>query len=286
MRIVILMHECQRRRRPPYLIDALAEAWECQGLSVTWVYGVHDHRGADLLIPHVDLTRTPPEYAEYVQSFSNAINRGAADLSKRMISQHLLGRDDDYRGPVIVKTDNNATGHPEYQVSRSQHPWLARLRRRATPLAEFILSRPLAWRTLLQDYPVYERLAAVPSAAFTNPALVVERFLPEREGNRYFLRHYLFLGDHVRSVRVSGSQPILKRAACVPVEEGLAVPAAVLAMRRRLGLDYGKIDYTIHDGEVAVLDVNRTPMGPGTPAATARTVADLADGIWSLLPTS
>ena len=54
-------------------------------------------------------------------------------------------------------------------------------------------------------------------------------------------------------------------------------------MRRRLGLDYGKIDYVIHQGQVVILDANRTPAGPGTPEATARTVGDLADGIWSLL---
>jgi len=61
------------------------------------------------------------------------------------------------------------------------------------------------------------------------------------------------------------------------------VPKEVTGMRRRLGLDYGKIDYVIHQGQVVILDANRTPAGPGTPEATARTVGDLADGIWSLL---
>ncbi len=83
---------------------------------------------------------------------------------------------------------------------------------------------------------------------------------------------------------MAGGGPFLKRAACEPVDEGLPVPDEVLALRRELGLDYGKIDYVIHDGQVVILDVNRTPAQPGTPEATARAVGDLADGIWSLLP--
>jgi len=45
----------------------------------------------------------------------------------------------------------------------------------------------------------------------------------------------------------------------VLVDEGLALPEPVLDMRRQLGLDYGKIDYAIHAGQVVILDVNRTP---------------------------
>jgi hypothetical protein len=51
-------------------------------------------------------------------------------------------------------------------------------------------------------------------------------------------------------------------------------------LRSKIGLDCGKIAYTIHDGHVVILDVNRTLGVPGT---TARMVGDLADGIWSLL---
>jgi hypothetical protein len=32
----------------------------------------------------------------------------------------------------------------------------------------------------------------------------------------------------------------------------------VLALSRKVGLDYGVIDYTVHDGELVVLDVNKT----------------------------
>ena len=68
------------------------------------------------------------------------------------------------------------------------------------------------------------------------------------------------------------------------VDEGFPVPDQVVNFRRLIGLDYGKIDYTIHASRVVILDVNKTPGSPDTPEATSRTVNDLANGIWSLLP--
>ncbi len=38
-----------------------------------------------------------------------------------------------------------------------------------------------------------------------------------------------------------------------------STPDAIRGLRRRLGIDYGKLDYVVHDGEVVLLDVNRTP---------------------------
>ena len=283
-RIAILMHEFYRRRSHTYLIDALAEVWNKQGLRVSCIYGVREPCDADLLIPHIDLTRTPPEYAEYIRAFPRAAGGGAGDISKRRISAQLLSLGDGNHGPVIVKTDANAGGLPEDCV---------------LPLAPSLLLRGprRCWRrsssryaadagrgcACCVNYPVYPSPADVPRGVFRNRALVVERFLPEREGARYFMRHYLFLGDRARSTRVAGAVPFLKRAACVTVDEGLPVPDEVIALRHRLALDYGKIDYVMHGGKAVVLDANRTPDGPGTPEATARTIGDLADGIWSLL---
>jgi len=283
-RVLILFHESQRRKRPHYLIDALSEVWRKQGIHVAVAFGVRERLEADLLIPQVDLTHTPDEYIAYIRSFPAAVNRDVTDISKRKISAFLLHGGEDYDGPVIVKTDNNCGGIPEHRLARRRHPLLAQARRKAVPVAECLLRRPFAWRSVSRRYPIYNSLADVPACVFRNRALVVERFLPETDGTRYFMRHYLFLGDHTRSVRVAGPTPTLKRAECTLIDEGLPVPEEVLSMRRTLGLDYGKIDYTVQAGRVAVLDVNRTPSGPGTPEATARTTGDLADGIWSLLP--
>jgi len=282
--VLILLHENEHPKRPYYLIHALSEAWQNCQLRVSCVYGIGDRPEADLLIPHINLTHTPPEYVEYIGSFPTALNRDVVDISKRRISAHLLRGNEDYSGQVIVKTDANFGGRPEFRLALRRHPLRALARRAAAPVSEHALGRRLAWRRVLRQYHIYNSLAEVPPGAFRNPALVVERFLPEREGDRYFMRHFLCLGDRTRSVRVAGSTPYLKRSSCTVVDEGLPVPDKVLGLRRHLGLDYGKIDYTVHAGQVVILDVNHTPGAPGTPEATARTVGDLADGIWSLLP--
>lgn len=283
-RVVILFHDCQRRRGPQsYLIHALSEVWRKCGLDVSCAYGVRDHPEADLLIPQIDLTRLPDDYVEYLASYPNVLNRNVPDISKRSFSAHLLEEGDDYQEPVIVKTNNNFGGRQERWLVLHRHRLLSWLYRRALPLAGRALGQGLARQTVLDQYPIYPSLAEVPRGVFSNKALVVEQFLPEREGELYFMRHYLFLGDHTRNVRVAGRNPFLKRSACVPVDEGLPVPAELTDLRRRLGFDYGKFDYTIHDGKVVVLDVNWTPAPPGTAEGAARAARDLAGGIWSLL---
>jgi hypothetical protein len=78
---------------------------------------------------------------------------------------------------------------------------------------------------------------------------------------------------------------ILKRSKCILFDERLPVPDEVVSLRRQLGLDYGKIDYVIHDNQVVILDVNKTPgSAAGGPEITPLAVKSLSDGIWSLLP--
>jgi len=279
-KILILMHANQRRGRG-LLIHALGKEWQDRGLQVLCQYGIERHPDADLLIPQIDLTRTPPEYGEYICSYSNVANRNVADISKRRVSDHLLRGDEDYHGPVVVKTDNNFGGLPECTRNELWHLVLSRVMEGIVLLAESALGRHLAWRRVLRKYLVYNNMAEVPPGVFNNRALVVERLLPEKQGNLYFVRHYIFLGDHARSIRMSGSTPILKSSNSTLVDEGLPVPEEVLKLRREMGMDYGKIDYTICNDQVIIIDVNRTP---GAPASPARTASDLAGGIWALFP--
>jgi len=273
------MHAYQRRGSG-LLIHALGKAWQDRGLQVLFQYGIKQRPDADLLIPQIDLTHTPPGYFEYICSYSNVANRNVVDISKRRISEHLLCGDEDYHGPVIVKTDNNHGGLPECTRNELWHLLLSRFLERMVSLSEFAFRQHLAWRRVLRKYLIYDSLAEVPIGIFKNRALVVERFLPEREGDLYFMRHYLFLGDHTRSIRIAGSTPILKISNSALVDEGFPVPEEVVRLRRQMGMDYGKNDYTIHNGQVVILDVNRTP---GVRLTTGRTVGDLADGIWLLL---
>ena len=127
----------------------------------------------------------------------------------------------------------------------------------------------------LFEHLMFEGSKHVPEGAFDNPALVVQRFLPEREDGLYALRLYVFLGDREVSSRVLSHAPVVKsrdmiRRTDVPLHPGAR------AARERLGMDYGKIDYVVRDGEAVVFDANRTPafsMGGETLARVASTLA-------------
>jgi len=182
---------------------------------------------------------------------------------------------------VIVKTNNNARGIPERWHRDLAHPAVRYLCRAARRLGD-PPGQDLSRTKTLRGYLVYPALADVPREVFRNPALVVERFLPEKEGDRFFLRHYAFLGDHPRHNRIAGDDPILKAGNMILVDSWLPVPDELQALRQQLGLDYGKIDYTMHDGKLEVLDINTTPSSPGG-EATEQALREMAGGIQSLL---
>ena len=131
---------------------------------------------------------------------------------------------------------------------------------------------------------MFRSLKDVPSAVFDNLALVVERFLPEMDGDLFCVRSYVF-----RHVRVNflkkAREPIVKSYWSVSAEE-VPVPTAIVETQRRLGLDYGKLDYVIRDGEPVLLDVNATP-ATGKPSGherwqLARRIADGIDNCFDL----
>jgi hypothetical protein len=131
---------------------------------------------------------------------------------------------------------------------------------------------------------VFPSLAEVPEGVLENPALVVERFLPEREGDLYALRTHTRLGDRHRSRRVLAAEPVVKANRTVRREEIEPNPE-VVAAADRLGLDYGKVDYVVHEGRVVVLDANRTPTyGPRLDEAARKASAEaLAPGLATFL---
>lgn len=57
-------------------------------------------------------------------------------------------------------------------------------------------------------------------------------------------------------------------------------------MRKEMGMDFGKIDYTMHNGVPVILDVNQTPGVPSSPENEKIMGEYFAEGIWSLLPNS
>ena len=215
---------------------------------------------------HVDTTVTPPEYLAYARSFPFCVNVGIADISKRHVSGAVLARNENWDGPVIVKSNLNCRGGPEVRLNR-----IAEASGRAPPYPGV---------SVVQDYSVYERPSDLPPSALDNDRLVVERFIPERDPDGYALRFWVFCGDKERCNRFVSPVPMMKGSNVVR-RESVPVPDDLRARREELGFDYGKFDFVVHDGKAILLDANRTPGRP--PASVKGGAGHLADGLAALI---
>ncbi len=268
--VLVLWHEREPREGPPsHRVHALAARWREAGLRVDFAYGVRAARPAHVVVPHVDLTHRPRDHAAWLATQPVVLNRDAVDLSKRRVSRHLLTPEDPWAGPVILKTDLNYGGHPERRLL-GRHGLLGRWASR----------RPRRWARARwwpsASYPVLASIDEVPREVWRSPRWVVERFLPERDGDRYALRTWTFLGDAGACVRRLAPHPIVKPRhgdETTPVP----IPDEVRRARDELGLDYGKIDFVVDDRFGAVvLDASATPGLRAGPEVLARRPLDVA----------
>src|SRR5262249_38216720 len=273
-----------------YLIELLVREWRAMGFTVQVVQGVRHRARADLVVPHVNLTVIPAEYRDFLQAYPRVINRRVVDVSKSRSSTNLVGRDDGYTGPVIVKTECNYGGLPEQRLRpRSRMGRWAGVARRLLPARRGRDAGGTSWGSVQslhpRDYPVFPSLREVPEEVFRNRNLVVEKFLPEITEDDYCVRYYYFLGSAGVSLLFRSKDRVIKAAADT-VEE-VPTPQELDEMREKLGFDYGKFDYVLRDGKVVLFDVNRTPAtGALRPWGLAEEVARrLAGGIKSQLPT-
>jgi hypothetical protein len=150
------------------------------------------------------------------------------------------------RYPVVLNGRVRVGGLPERVLGAGRLARRLHLAGRARGVA-------LTW----QDYRIFDRLDDVPAEWLARSNLVVERFLPELENGLYHYRMYQFLGDRGRCTRLGSPQPVFKADHSTLVEWVEPHPEAV-TWREELGLDYGKIDYLVHDGEAVLLDANKT----------------------------
>ena len=276
-KVTILIHEHSHYDDVSHpFIWYLAECWKQMGIGIEVLKGIpRSMPETDLLIAHVDLTVTPPDYVEFINRFPHVINGGITDISKRRISRNLVSRGDRYSGQVVVKTDMNYGGVPEL-INDS-------LSGRGNMLVTDI-QRP--WRKVdhldPEKYPIFENIRAVPEGVWRNPHLVVEKFLPEIDGEFFCNRVALIMGENVRCGRAYSRSPIVKGASIVR-SDPIDTPAEFRRIREHYAIDYGKIDYVVHDGEIHVFDVNKTPGGLADSEINMRLGAKLADGILPFL---
>lgn len=123
---------------------------------------------------------------------------------------------------------------------------------------------PWETRTSLDPlrYPIIETLDEVPPGVWCNPNLIVEKFLPEREDDFFYVRYWTFLGDKGWSGRYGSRNPIVKFGNMTTPDEPVPIPDELRLLRKKLGLDYGRFDFVIYEGILYVLDVNKT-LGAG-----------------------
>lgn len=277
-RIAVITHEFDRfqsrrglllRRDSPYMLFDLLEVLKRRGHSVRILKGTSAKPAADIAVLHLDVTVTPPEYVDYARRFPFCLNLGAADISKHRVSGAAIGRDDDWQGQVIVKSGLNHWGTPEQQLNR-------RARRAGRP-------EPFPGVEPFERYEIHTSLADVPVEVFERRDLIVEKFIPEPEPDGFGARFWLFCGERERCTRHVSPQSLVKGDDTIR-REAVPVPDELRALRSKLGFDYGKFDFVMHEGRAVLLDANKTPgRARNLSSFIAAGNANLADGFEGLI---
>ena len=268
--IAVLFHETDRHvRLEKYIVDHLARYWRESGLQVSYLFGTDTFVPADLLFVHVNLSVVPVAYLDFAARYPLSVNGNVRDIRKSVISENLVRPGDRWDGPVIVKSDLNFGGQPERDVDQS---WLHRNSttwRRVQRVATKMTRRSPTFASW-EDYRIYDRLEELPERWFHHPEAVVEKFLPETEDGLFHLRIYQFLGDRSSCVRLASANPLIKAEGSVRAEP-VEPHRDIVDWRKRLAMDYGKLDYLERDGRAVLIDANKT-----TGASTRVADEDLA----------
>ena len=258
--ILILFHENANRLSVGNRgVSFLTPHWRDMGFRVTYQFGTGKSIPADLVFIHVDLSVVPEPYLEYADRYPLAINRRITDIRKSRISENLVTSSDCWEGPVIVKSDLNHGGHPDYILGGSGSRFSNVVTRK---LATMYRARRFSrgheeFRSSL-DYRVYDHFALVPGEVRDDPGLVIEKFCPELESGHYVIRMYRFLGNRGRCRIMSSDNPLVKSRSKASYRYE-PPPDFVKTWKEKFDIDYGKLDYVIHNGEPVLLDVNKTP---------------------------
>ncbi|HEV2365070.1 MAG TPA: hypothetical protein VGS12_12840 [Caulobacteraceae bacterium] len=267
-RILIVVHAAEDQPCSGYLLGCFFRSWLQLGHRVSVAAGFEQLPMADVAVLHVDLSLVPGPYLAAMRRYPAAVNGRARDIRKRTVSRHRVRPGDGWAGPVIVKTDLNFGGASEwllYQRSGGKR-WFGR--------------PPRPPRT--QPYEIYPSAAAAPKRVWSAPDLIVERFLPEWDASGFHMRSWTFFGEKERCTRYRSDKPIIKLSD-VTGKQSVPVPQELRAERERLGFDFGKFDFVVHEGRAVLLDANRTPAAtPATPEFD-RGNAELAQGIEGFL---
>lgn len=223
----------------------------------------------DVAILHVDQTIVDQRYLALGKQYQRTVNLGASDISKRRISSVRVLPGDDWAGPVIVKANRNARGSMEVR-----HNMRAARMGRPEPVPGLQRTAP---------YKILDSISLVEEGEWNDPELIVERYLPERDGDHYVIRTWVFMGSRERCTKQLATDPIVKADKVIHYEP-CEVPDGLRAERERLGFDFGKFDFVMHDGKPLLLDTNKTPgVSRAIESVMKSGVRNLAEGLEGLI---
>lgn len=223
----------------------------------------------DIGILHCDCSIIPPEYANVSKYFPYTINGSVLDITKRAVSQASLVQSDRWDGPVIMKTNYNAYGVPEFKHNRQAA--------KKGHVAPHVLG------ARIKNYQIFENMSQVPPETWKDLDFTLERFIPEVEDDGYAVRTWTFWGDQERCRRHVSTDKFVKGKNLLRSENS-DVPKQLRETRRKLGFDYGKFDFVVHEGEPVLFDANKTP--GNSPKIIKKVMLDIgrmADGFESFL---
>lgn len=271
----ILIVNAERQRKKD-LITHLAKRWEMMGFQVIMHYGSNNLPPADIAVLHVNRTVVPQIYHDVLADYPIVINRNILDISRERYSNILLTDQSNYKGAVIIKTNANYGGIPEYNQLEEQ----LRLPQDDNWSTKEVLDP--------KRYPIYRRLQDVPHGSWENPHLIIEKFVPEIERKYffrkyYFVRYWSFFGDSSLTGRFGSRNPILKFSSRETEDIPVEIPASLVEKRRELEIDYGRFDFVVHNNRAILLDVNKTLGGGPALKKYGDFLDNLAQGINSFV---
>lgn len=275
--LLVVCHPNDRFMTGGYVLHAMLMVTKRRGVTLTIQRHWDERPPADLVIPHIDLTIWPETLTSFLAHYPNVVNRRLVDLRKRHISGHLVRADDEWRGPVIVKTDLNYGGIIDRRHAKGELTSAGKIAPPTRVIPETRLFH-------LGRYRLFESIAAVPGAVWRDPALVVERYHAERKGDLYGLRQLFIVGETYAMRQNWGPNPVVKGDTTVERYwlDG-PPPPDVLAVAREQGVEFGKIDFTVVDGRAFVFDIARTPTGNKWIKTNPDVIARLALGLKSMI---
>lgn len=280
-KISILHHRLEDKRTGKHrLVNYLAESWNKTGLPTNIVYGIAREVSSEIVFMHLDLSLVPEAYINFGVKFPNAVNLKLTDIRKHRFCSHRVLPGEVTTEPVIVKSDYNYNSIPEGYMKNNF---------KAIPLREKIFFskdcryiQPPALAHRQPAYSIFKNSDSVPAEDWQE-GRIVERFLPERENDTYVLRLTFFLGSRHLTLKLKSTESIIKHENIMSLEE-CETPISLLEWIKEKELDYGKIDYAIHEGKPVIYDVNKTPAASlEYPEWRGRIVDELSPGILDFL---